>query len=212
MRKLFLTSAGIVPDVEKDFLKFLGGKFAGLKVGFISTAANLTPDAWWVINAHERLANLGFHISEIDIEKIQGKLLKEKLEDQDIIYVCGGNTFYLLKHARDSGFSGLLPGLLDSGRIYVGESAGSIVVGPDIEIAGWDFEADENVFGLTDLKGLSLVPFGVFVHFEPGMLQLVKEEAMGVGYKVYVLSNRQAIRVTDDNFEVVGYGDPTILN
>ncbi len=212
MHKLFLTSAGIVPDVEKDFLRLLGGKVEDLKVGFIPTAANQTPSAWWVVNAREKLVNLGFMISEIDVEKMQGNQLLEKLEEMDVIYVCGGNTFYLLKYARDSDFLDFLPGLLDSGKVYVGESAGSVIAGPDIEIAGWDFEADENVFGLTDLTGLNLVPFGVFVHFESGMLELVKDEATGVGYKVIVLSNRQAIKVIDRNYEVVGYGDPIILN
>ena len=67
-----------------------------------------------------------------------------------VIYVCGGNTFKLLKFARQANFKFSIENLLKRNGVYVGVSAGSIIVGPSINIAN-EVEPDPNTIGLDDL-------------------------------------------------------------
>ncbi len=211
MRRLFLTSAGLGNDVTPAFLELLSEDPKGLKLAFIPTAANCDNDPWWVKRAREGLLGLGFKLEEVDLEKVLRETLRRKLETCKVIYVCGGNTFYLLKFMRESGFMELIPKLLDMGIIYVGESAGSVVAGPNIEIAGWPLEEDSNDVGLTDFIGLNLVPFSTFVHFEPHMFEEVGKHSKDLEFPVCVLSNSQAVKILDEKYDIVGIGDKVVL-
>lgn len=44
-------------------------------------------------------------------------------------------------------------------------SAGSIIAGQDIEIAGWGMDGDENDIALSDLTGMSLTDKVIFPHY-----------------------------------------------
>jgi len=51
-----------------------------------------------------------------------------QVEEADVLFVGGGNEFYLSYWMEKSGLFDLLPGLLGQGGVYVGSSAGSMVV------------------------------------------------------------------------------------
>jgi len=92
--------------------------------------------------------------------------LKDILKS-DAIYLSGGNTFYFLKHLRESGCMNILKKYVDSGGILMGESAGSIIMCEDIATAGYPrWDRDENDVEITDITGLSLTDFNFFPHFE----------------------------------------------
>ena len=79
--------------------------------------------------------------------------------------VCGRRQhLYLLKWVRESKFDVKLKELLANDKVYVGVSAGSIVVGTSIEISGVGRTADKNQGYVEDLRGLRQVPFMVAVH------------------------------------------------
>ncbi|HIH31740.1 TPA: type 1 glutamine amidotransferase-like domain-containing protein [Candidatus Woesearchaeota archaeon] len=59
-------------------------------------------------------------------------VLDKKLSNMDVIFVSGGNTFYLLEVMKKSGFDKIIKTLLAKEIVYVGSSAGSCVVAPDI--------------------------------------------------------------------------------
>jgi peptidase E len=77
--------------------------------------------------------------------------------------------------------------------IYVGVSAGSIIAGPNIEIAGWGSEGDINEIGLVDLFGLGLTDFSVYPHFKDYLKQEVEEFKNEVNYLVFELTDNDAI-------------------
>lgn len=60
-------------------------------------------------------------------------LIKEKLNRNNYIYISGGNTFYLLQELKRSGDDKEIIKLIEKGRIYIGESASSIIMAPNIE-------------------------------------------------------------------------------
>lgn len=209
--KLFLTSAGLSPETTEAFLKLLNKKPEETKVCFIATASyakHPKGDAFYVKEDRRRLSELGFKmITELDLRKEKEESLRDKLRDFDVIFVSGGNTFYLLKYVRTSGFNKVLKAFLDKGGIYVGESAGSIIVCKDISSAGWEPDWDENIVRLKDLRGLGLIDFIVSPHYKPKYEAIIKEEKRKVPYPVIALTDLQAVLVEDDNIQFIGPGE-----
>ena len=103
-----------------------------------------------------------------------------------MIYVCGGNTFYLLYKIQESGFDKIIKQFVESGKLYFGVSAGSYVVCPTIEMAYWK-HPDRNDVGLEDLTGLSIVPFLITVHFEPKYTQDIKKSIDSAAVILFVI-------------------------
>ncbi len=204
--KLFLTSEGLQKNLVGDFKKLIGPK-KNIKIAFIPTAAHgENGDKGWLEEDKRNLASIKADVSEVDLDKISGDKLKSKLEKADVIWVNGGNTFYLLDRVRKSGFDKMIKSLLKT-RIYAGVSAGSMIAGPSIEICATEIIKDENKIGLKDLTGLGLVDFAILPHVGDKSVtphpELVPEFEKGVGYPVVPLSNRQAVIYIDGKRRIV---------
>ncbi|MBL7260923.1 Type 1 glutamine amidotransferase-like domain-containing protein [Paractinoplanes lichenicola] len=92
----------------------------------------------------------------------RGQFVFDRALDQaDILAIPGGNTYDLLAAVRDM-LPALRPFLERGGHIY-GGSAGAILLGADIDIAGI---LDPNDIGLTDTAGADLLAgHVVYPHF-----------------------------------------------
>lgn len=205
--KLFLTSAGLPRETREYFLKLLDKDPKKVKVAFIPTAAYPEVDKWFVKAATDELEELGMSWEVVELKNEGKDALLKKLKEFDVIYVNGGNTFYLLDWVRKSGFDQIIRQLLEEGKIYVGVSAGSIIAGPNIEVSGWDATWDKNVVGLKDLKGLSLVPFAVSPHFTELERKILEEKSKDVDYPVWAITDKQAVLVDDKKIKIVGLGE-----
>ncbi len=210
MKKLFLTSTGLPPETAQYFLKLLGKDPQETKVAFIPTAADPDENKWYVEAARKQLFDLKFLVEEVDLKDPPEKI-REKLEKAEVIYINGGNTFYLLDWVRKSSLDKYLGRLIGSGKMYIGCSAGSILVGPNIEISGWNADGDKNMVHLQDLTGLNLVPFAVSPHFTEKDREVLEKKSKEVSYPVLAITNSQAIMVENNKYEVVGTGEKVIL-
>jgi dipeptidase E len=211
MKRLFLTSAGLPSETTEYFLKLLNKNPKDTKLCFIATAADPSEDKWFVKKDIERLKELGFRITEIDLKQENENSLNKKLQDFDVIYVEGGNTFYLLKYVRESGFDKALDKFLKKGGIYVGVSAGAMIAGLNIESAEWK-HLDRNTVNLKDLTGLKLVPFVISVHIDEKNIGIIKNAAAKTDYPVVALTDKQAILAENDKRIIVGTGKKNIFN
>lgn len=158
---LLLTSAGLTTDELKQKLADIAGDKR--KVGFIPTAR--TASAGNKANHIKALNNLiaaGFDWIDIIEPTAEGVDWQTRLDAVDVVYLAGGNTFYLMHQLNKTGLGKWLIDNKDN-NIYVGESAGSIVMTPSIAIASVD-DGDVNEVGLKDLSGLGLVDFEVSPH------------------------------------------------
>lgn len=208
---MFLTSAGLPKETRDYFLKFFGKDPKESSVAFIPTAADPEEDKWFVDSAKKELADLGFEITGVDLKDHDEKSLNEVLEDKDIIYINGGNTYYLMCWVRRSGLDKIIESLLNNGITYVGTSAGSIIAGPNISLAGWEPFEDVNGIQLEDLGGLNLVDFAISPHFQMDSIEKLEKRKRKFPYKVIALTDSQAIEVTDRDYKIIGPGSVTIL-
>jgi len=208
MKKLFLASA--FAGVVKEFVEFLGKDPQGLLIGFVPTAADPYDDKWFVEKDKKALADMGLKIKEIGLKDKTEAELREEFKGADIIFVAGGNTFYLLREARKSGFDKIVKELVGQGVVYAGSSAGSYLVCPTIEASNWK-PADKPRFGVIDFTALNLVPFIMTVHFTPEYADIIKQAVSSCKYPVKILTDQQALAVEGDEITLVGQGDEIIL-
>lgn len=205
--KLFLTSAGLPSETTGAFLRLLNKKPEETKVCFVITAANPQEDKGYVEEDRKRLKELGFQVAELDLEKENEESLKEKFKNFDVIFVEGGNTFYLLKYVRESGFDKALKPFLERGGIYLGVSAGSYIAGLDISPTQWKHAEDKNIVELKDSRGLGFVDFVIFPHYKPEHESVIKENKSNFPFPIVALTDLQAILVENGKIEFVGPGE-----
>ncbi|HEY4963625.1 MAG TPA: Type 1 glutamine amidotransferase-like domain-containing protein [Candidatus Saccharimonadales bacterium] len=201
MSQILLLSFGLGALVE--FVKEDPEK---TRLVFIPTAGKTYKDPWWVDRDRNTLKQLGFKFSEFDIADKTAAELSKALTNIDVVFVAGGNTFYLLDMMQRCGFEQRIKTLLDQSVQYVGGSAGAIVAGPDIEpIRSLDDPQDAP--NLKTTKGLGLVDFVVIPHVNMNMredkIDKVKKE-FSSSFNLIPLTDEQAIVVDKfKNFKIV---------
>ena len=204
MRKLFLSSAGITLNTKEEFINLLGNDPTKITVGFIPTGADPEEDKSFVQWSIDQIEDIGMKRVNIDLKAENKESLYDKLSKVDVIWVNGGNAFYLLDQARKSGFDEIIPKLLDDGKIYVGVSAGSYLACPNIEPAKWKHISDPDVVGLKDLSAFNLVKFFIVVHFNNKYEQDVLNGAKTTKYPVVALRDNQAVLVKGTTVRIIG--------
>ncbi len=194
--KLLLTSTGLANEkITSKFLELINKPVSKVKILFIPTAARTKEELYYANVSKKELLNLG--IRKVNIQIIDlGKPLK--LKDFDVIYVCGGNTFYLLKKVRDSGFDRIVKEAVKQGKLYFGVSAGSILVCPNIDIAS---PFDPNNVNLKDLTGLNLIEEVLSPHYTEKEKEIIGKYRKK--YKIITLTDNQALVVIDNKQEII---------
>lgn len=212
MKTIILSSSGFrTPRLQKDLLSLLPKPPSQTKIAHVLTASKVSPDRSFVDRERKVLNNLGFYVEEVDIEGKSPEELTVILGGKDIVYVQGGNTFYLLKHVRESGFDVVVKDLIEKGVIYLSVSAGSYIACPTIEMATWK-SSDDDHYGVTDLTAMNLVPFLVCVHYNrekyrEGIADGIKTSR----YPVKILTDEQALLVRDREVKLIGSGEEVKL-
>jgi len=204
MKKLFLTSAA--SEVLDIFPKEFDVTPQKSTVVFIPTAAENYQDKWFVDTDREKLVEVGFKVIELDIKGKNTQEIYEVLNKADIIFVAGGNTFYLLQEAKRSGFDKLVLKLVNNGIIYIGSSAGSLLAGPDIQLVKTlddPIEAPE----LNSYKGIGLVDFVVIPHvgsvkYDQKIQSIIKNNP-NYKHEIILISDDQAVKVVGKEYNVV---------
>lgn len=174
-------------------------------VCFISTARNHDRgDKRSIMRVMQNLDSLRFGtVDLLDIDSVEKSEWLARLQAADVIYMGGGNTYHLLNSIRKSGLDKELPRLLES-RIYIGDSAGSIVVTPRIDVAEID-DGDKNTVEISDTSGLGLVDFEVSPHTPEDVSHAANEEySKTTSNKLYTYDDNTAISVIGDEISVIG--------
>lgn len=120
---------------------------------------------------------LGYETSELDLRDYvdDRAALAELMANVDLLWVVGGNAFWLAKVMHASGFADAIADPLEDGWLtYAGYSAGACVAGPDLagidlmdephrQPAGVDVAWEPTTMGLVDVR---IVPHWESAHTE----------------------------------------------
>jgi dipeptidase E len=215
--RLLLTSAGVRNASIRDALVDLLRKpIAEASALCIPTAAYAHPmagpaAAWRLISGrdpHCPFCELGWRsvgVLELTaLPSIGDELWVPLVQETDALLVGGGDPLYLCYWMQQSGLAALLPSLHET--VYVGLSAGSMVMAPGI--------GEEFVIWKPPTGGdgaLGFVDFSIFPHLDHEALPQntmahAERWAAGLAGPGYAIDDETAIKVTGGAVEVVSEG------
>ena len=180
--------------------------FKDYKIAYVITASKSVPSTAYIERNRKFFNEQGYNIEELDLDGKNESQLINILKNFEMVYVEGGNTFYLLKSIRESGFDKVIKKLIPKGLIYMGASAGSYVACPTIEMATWKHQDKYDHHGVTDYSSMNLVPFLMTAHYKPEFHDLLKGRISTANYAVKILDDDQALLVQDDTCTLIGSG------
>ncbi|MBU0569849.1 Type 1 glutamine amidotransferase-like domain-containing protein [Patescibacteria group bacterium] len=132
-------------------------------------------------------------------DKTNGRVLK-LLGGKDIVWFAGGMCGYLMYWVRRFEIEKHINDILETGTVYVGSSAGSMVCAKTLDIA--EAFLGEQEIGARIIPGHGLINFDIYPHFEDSLLPRIKK--LWKGGDLYLLKNGEAITVVDGKIEVLG--------
>lgn len=125
------------------------------------------------------------------------------LDAKDVIMMFGGNEYHYMHHIRRLGLYDEIRKFIDKDGVYVGASAGSIIMGPTVDTQAWSMA--ENDMNMEDTSGFGYVDFTTVAHIEwrPNPEKAIKHHGE-TNEKMIYFTEKQAILVRDDGYRIIG--------
>jgi peptidase E len=126
--RVLLTSAGLeTEEIKEYFVKMLGKDVAEVKALFIPTAA-IDAEAIEVLpKCMNDLLKCGIQNKNIRVFDLHTGMEIAELQKYDVVYLCGGDTTYLLERVNATGFNETLINYINDNGMVIGVSAGSLL-------------------------------------------------------------------------------------
>lgn len=200
MAKLILTSNGTTAEKEKrEFLKMIGKDI--LKIKALALYTERKKEGQETIKS--QLKGLGIVEKNIKLVNIDKKVSPEQFNNFDIIYVYGGNTYSILDRIRKTGLDNMIKEKINKGAVYLGNSAGSIIAGPSIEITEFWNDTDPNNVNLKDLTGLNLTNVSIFPHLNQKLGINLEDFKKEVDYPVETLKDGESLIIKGEEINKI---------
>src|SRR6266404_8314322 len=146
-----LHGGGYLDHAEREIRDFVGGR---TRVVFVPYAVHGRRE--YVAKAEERFRKMGLSLTSIhDVSN-----MRRAVDEADVIFVGGGNTFRLLKGLHDHDLLDPIRRTVAAGVPYIGSSAGAIVACPTLKTT-----KDMPVVQPPSFEALALVPFQISPHY-----------------------------------------------
>lgn len=220
--KLLFTSSGLSnASIADAFVQLVGKPAHEIKVAFIPTAAlgEIDDKGGLIVDMH-RMYELGCRIDIVEIAQLTQEEWLPRLERSDVIFVSGGNAFYLSYWLHKSGVAAKLPELLET-RVYASVSAGGLVAGPTLGFttqASAEPEAfaakDSDKLGPKGRVGYDTLNFADFIvrpHFNNSEYPYAAEDYLAkraekTDKTIYAIDDDTAVQVIDNEITVISEG------
>lgn len=126
--RVLLTSAGLeTEEIKEYFMDMLGKDMSLVKALFVPTAA-INAEAIEVLpKCMNDLLKCGIRNKNIKVYDLHAGMKMDELQQYDVVYLCGGDTAYLLERINATGFHATLMDYIRSGGMVIGVSAGSLI-------------------------------------------------------------------------------------
>ena len=203
MKQLFLSS--FFSEVAELLPDFAGENVKGKTITFIPTASIPESVTFYIKSGKKALENLGLTVEVLELAESSAGDIEKTLRKNDFIYVSGGNTFFLLQELIKKGADKIISELITQGKIYIGESAGSMILSADIEYVKL-MDSEKKAADLVSYAALNVVDFYPVPHhtnfpFAKKVEKIIKN--YGDKINLVPIKNSQVILVNGDNFKVI---------
>ena len=203
MKQLFLCS--YFAGVRDLFRQYASEKQLGKQVLFIPTAGNTEEYRGYINEALLAFEDLGFQVEILDISACDRETAQAKIFQSKLLYISGGNTFYLLQELKKKQLLPLIKEQIADGMVYVGESAGAIITAKDID---YNKIMDDKAVAkeLNDTEALNKVDFYVLPHLgEEPFVETAQAtlDTYSAQLNLLSLNNCQAVLVEGEEVKVL---------
>lgn len=203
--KLFLTSKTISPTQAQPFKDLVGKQ--EITIALIENAADVEHEKDWLYDNRRAFAAQGFQIDLVDLNEYRQKRkeLQARLARADVIWLGGGNTYYLRWILRHTGADTVITDLVHRGKIYGGASAGAIVAGPTLR----SFEAADDPADAPEviMEGLNLTETVTLPHWGNAkygsVMQTAEKNLHDAGYKTVRITDDEALVIDGDRLQLI---------
>jgi len=145
---------------------------------------------------------IGFQEENIKIINLKNDEIPS-FSNLDVMHMGGGNNYHYLHSIRERGLEPEIREFISRNGVYVGSSAGSNIVCPEVDE---HLSNDANDIGLSDIRGFGLVDFYTIPHWDTyhgdkrtRQIQYGWES----GKHVIPLTDEQAVLVVDGKFKII---------
>ncbi|GHT24952.1 putative peptidase Lmo0363 [Bacteroidia bacterium] len=202
MKRLFLSS--FFSGVAKIFPDFAKEDIVGKTVTFIPTAAIPEKIKFYVGADRKALQKIGLIVDELEITTATNEEISNKLRQNDYIFISGGNTFFLLQELKKTGTDKIIIEEINAGKIYIGASAGSMILSPNIEYVK-DLDNCKKAPELNNYAALSVVDFYPLPHhtnfpFKKAVEKVISKYESTL--QLLPISNAQTITVNGNDIKI----------
>lgn len=189
---VIITSNGFInesprsKEIDELFVKVAKGK----KVLLVVNATRLGSNVRAKTDVKENFENIG--ASVVDLLEVHSDNV-EQIQNYDVIYGMGGNVTPMLEDFAECNFRKHLLTFLKKG-IYIGESAGSIILAEDVE---WCYDIKRGTKPKYDVvldsyKGLNLIKENIYPHYN------AEKEEIKTKAKEYAKQNNITLTYLND--------------
>lgn len=217
--KLILASQGFMTDeIAKKVEELVGKPLEKINIAIINEAYVAKPETSskrWLIRELSKLEHyVGGIIDFVNLRAYDKEEVKRRLQNADMMYIVGGKNLILPDLFKETGFDEILKEFAEE-KVVMGTSAGSIVLGKQIESddywkARYDVTNEE-----IENKTLGFVNFNIVPHYKsekhPEVTQkFCREKLQDNPFPVYAITDEQAIVYDNGNISFVG-GEPDVF-
>lgn len=207
--KLFLASKHLqLPD---KLIELVGKDTSKINAKLIVNAFDNYSDEkrkYHITHLTETLDKTNIKFASIDLRKFNkdNNQLAKEFEGTDLLWISGGNVFYLRYILKESGLDKLVSQLIQNGMTYAGDSAGAAILGPDLH--GLDLLDNPNEPPELIYNGLGITNFIILPHW--GNERYAKDIASSKAIlekhndKVIAISDSQACIVNGQDIQILG--------
>lgn len=203
--KMLLYSSYRISEAHRTALGRLIGKPLGsVSVAAVTNAADTEKDSEDWVKAS--VDSLGCRAEIVDLRsRATAEELRSRLSGKDLIWLCGGNQYYLRWILRESGADEIIRELVGAGTAFAGWSAGAVVVGPTLRFM--EHLEDLTVVPEVITEGLGLTDAVVLPHFDVEMfaegMKRAKQSLDEAGFRTVPLLESQALLIDGSDGRVV---------
>ncbi len=206
--KLFLSSQAISKEQAPHLIELAGKPAKAIRLAVVENAADVEAGSKdWLLRNRQMIESHGFDVEYIDLKQYADDVgsLQRKLADKDVLWFGGGNTYYLRWLIHKVGTEDILREFVESGKVYGGGSAGSIVAGPTLKY----FETADDIHESPKvlLDGLNLTDKVVLPHIDnkkyADIMNGINDKLRAEGYQTIPLTDAQALVINGSEEKIV---------
>lgn len=208
--KLLLCSEGFyTPNTVQACVELVGKPQNEISVAVINEAYAVEEgDKYWTVNnLYDAARNFKGGLDIVNLLALPLDEVEARIMKRDVIFVIGGNADYLMSTFNKTGFSKILPKLLET-KVYVGSSAGSMVTCRRLSSAARvKIYGESRDWGVSEYLGFTEFAFASHLNSSPfpnNRAEVLKEVCEDAPYPVYSLADDSAIVIDGDEQRFIG--------